>query len=91
MRPELTVLCLNLQLTKIEDSLFYTKMQKRHIPKMRFAFLISKNTSIQFLAKRKIFNRYQRSENKKDSGIAGPVPKHNNEHTNEFDLRYRIL
>jgi hypothetical protein len=33
--------------------LFFTKMQKRQTPKKRFTFLISKNTSLRFLAKRK--------------------------------------
>ena len=29
--------------------------------------------------------------NKKSRAVADPVPKQNNEHTNEFDLPYRIL
>jgi hypothetical protein len=29
--------------------------------------------------------------NKKSRAVADPVLKHNNEHTNEFDLPYRIL
>ena len=37
---------------------FFTKMQKRQSPKMRFAFLISENTTSRFLANRKIYCRY---------------------------------
>jgi hypothetical protein len=33
---------------------FFTKMQKRQSPKMKFAFLISENTTSRFLAKEKI-------------------------------------
>jgi hypothetical protein len=29
--------------------------------------------------------------NKKSRAVADPVPKHNNEHTNEFAFPYRIL
>jgi hypothetical protein len=34
---------------------FFTKMQKRHTPKIRLAFLISENTTSRFLANEKIY------------------------------------
>jgi hypothetical protein len=34
---------------------FFTKLQKRQNPKMRFALRISENTTSRFLAKRKIY------------------------------------
>jgi len=48
--------------TSIKNSyiVFFTKMQKRQSPKMRFAFLISENTTSRFLTKKKIYCSEQR-------------------------------
>jgi hypothetical protein len=46
--------------TEIAYIAFLTKLQKRQCPKMKFAFLIPKNTNSRFLAKKKDLLQYQK-------------------------------